>query len=357
MLRIKNYVRASSLQEAYDLCQKRSNVVLGGMLWLKMQDRSIQTAIDLCDLGLDQIIEEQDCYRIGAMVSLRQLETHPGLNALTQGAFADALKSIVGVQFRNLATVGGSLYGRFGFSDVLTMFLALDAKIRLYHRGELTAEEFAALPRGTRDILTEVIVYKRDIRAAYLSQRNSATDFPVVACAVCRIDGIYRCAVTRDILTEVIVYKRDIRAAYLSQRNSATDFPVVACAVCRIDGIYRCAVGARPGKAALLLNETGMLCPEADLDRAKQFGEWVSRKLEFGSNMRAGADYRRGKAALLLNETGMLCPEADLDRAKQFGEWVSRKLEFGSNMRAGADYRRKVCAVLVHRGIMALEEE
>lgn len=263
MLRIKNYVRASSLQEAYDLCQKRSNVVLGGMLWLKTQDRSVQTAIDLCDLGLDQIIEEQDCYRIGAMVSLRQLETHPGLNAMTQGALADALKSVVGVQFRNLATVGGSLYGRFGFSDVLTMFLALDAKIRLFHRGELTAEEFAALPRGTRDILTEVIVYKRDIRAAYLSQRNSATDFPVVACAVCRIDGI-----------------------------------------------YRCAVGARPGKAALLLDETGLLCPEADLDRAKKFGEWVSRKLEFGSNMRAGADYRR-----------------------------------------------KVCAVLVRRGIMALEEE
>ena len=238
MLRIKNYVRASSLQEAYDLCQKRSNVVLGGMLWLKMQDRSVQTAIDLCDLGLDQIIEEQDCYRIGAMVSLRQLETHPGLNALTQGAFADALKSIVGVQFRNLATVGGSLYGRFGFSDVLTMFLALDAKIRLYHCGELTAEEFAACPGAPGGILTEVIVYKRDIRAAYLSQRNSATDFPVVACAVCRIDGI-----------------------------------------------YRCAVGARPGKAALLLDETGLLCPEADFDRAKQFGEWVSQKLEFGSKI------------------------------------------------------------------------
>ena len=53
MLDIKNYVRVQSLQEAYDLCQNRRNVIIGGMLWLKMQNRSVDTAIDLCDLGLN----------------------------------------------------------------------------------------------------------------------------------------------------------------------------------------------------------------------------------------------------------------------------------------------------------------
>ena len=33
MLKIKNYVRVQSLEEAYDLCQKKNNVVLSGMLW------------------------------------------------------------------------------------------------------------------------------------------------------------------------------------------------------------------------------------------------------------------------------------------------------------------------------------
>ena len=107
------------------LMQKRSNVVLGGMLWLKMQNKSVHTAIDLQDLGLDQIEETPDGYRIGAMVTLRDLELHPGLQALTQDAMADSVRRIVGVQFRNLATIGGSLYGRFGFSDVLPLFLAL----------------------------------------------------------------------------------------------------------------------------------------------------------------------------------------------------------------------------------------
>ena len=64
-------------------------------------------------------------FSIGAMVTLRQLELHPGLAAYTDGAVRESVRHIVGVQLRNLATVGGSIYSRFGFSDVLTMFLAL----------------------------------------------------------------------------------------------------------------------------------------------------------------------------------------------------------------------------------------
>ena len=118
MVTIQNYVRVKNLEEAYTLNQKKGSMILGGMLWTKMQDRTIQTAIDLCELGLDRIDENADAFSIGAMVSLREIELHEGLYAYTQGAVRDALKDIVGVQFRNLATVGGSIWGRFGFSDV-----------------------------------------------------------------------------------------------------------------------------------------------------------------------------------------------------------------------------------------------
>ena len=74
MLEIKNYVRVQSLAEAYELCQNRSNVIIGGMLWLKMQNRSVDTAIDLCDLNLNHIEDKGDEIHIGAMVSLRELE-------------------------------------------------------------------------------------------------------------------------------------------------------------------------------------------------------------------------------------------------------------------------------------------
>ena len=36
MLKIKEYVKAESLEQAYELNQKKTNCVIGGMLWLKM---------------------------------------------------------------------------------------------------------------------------------------------------------------------------------------------------------------------------------------------------------------------------------------------------------------------------------
>lgn len=132
MINIQKYVRAQSLQEAYELNQNRRSRVIGGMLWLKMGRNTVSTAIDLCELGLDAIEETDEQFSIGAMATLRQLEQHEGLNAYTHGAAAKAVRDIVGVQFRNLATVGGSIWGRFGFSDVLTVFLAMDAYVELY---------------------------------------------------------------------------------------------------------------------------------------------------------------------------------------------------------------------------------
>ena len=54
MLKIKEYVKAESLEQAYELNQKRTNCILGGMLWLKMSNRNVQKAIDLSGLGLNQ---------------------------------------------------------------------------------------------------------------------------------------------------------------------------------------------------------------------------------------------------------------------------------------------------------------
>ena len=41
MFYYNQYVRAQSLDEAYELYQKKPNFVLGGMLWLKMKNRRL----------------------------------------------------------------------------------------------------------------------------------------------------------------------------------------------------------------------------------------------------------------------------------------------------------------------------
>ena len=244
MMTIRNYVRAQSLEEAYQLNQKRSSRVLGGMLWLKMTRNNVGTAIDLCDLGLNTIEETDEQFSIGAMVSLRDLELHAGLNAYTNGAAAAAVRDIVGVQFRNCATVGGSIFGRFGFSDVLTFFLTTDCWVELYKGGLVPLAEFAAM--------------KKD----------------------------------RDILVRILVKKTPGKFCYSAMRNSATDFPILTCAVSETAGTYRAAIGARPAKAMVLTDEQGLLAGGITEESAEAFAKWASEQIPTGSNLRGSAVYR-----------------------------------------------------------------
>ena len=244
MITIKNYVRAKSLEEAWELNQKRTNRIIGGMLWLRLGSGSINTAIDLCDLGLDRIEQTEDAFYIGSMVTLRDLEIHAGLNEYTNNAVADALCSIVGVQFRNMATVGGSIWGRFGFSDVLTVFMALDTYVELYKGGIVPLEEFA----------------KR------------------------KADN--------DVLVRLIVKKTPCSIAYTSMRNQKTDFPVITCAVSNVGTEYRAVIGARPFRAITVRDDFGTLASGITKTSAAEFAEKVAEIVPTFTNMRASAKYR-----------------------------------------------------------------
>lgn len=64
MMTIREYKRAETLEEAWQLNQKKANRVLGGMIWLKMENINVGTAIDLSGLGLDTIEETEDGFSI-----------------------------------------------------------------------------------------------------------------------------------------------------------------------------------------------------------------------------------------------------------------------------------------------------
>lgn len=250
MMTIREYKRAESLEEAWQLNQKKANRILGGMIWLKMETINVGTAIDLSGLGLDTIEETDAGFSIGAMVTLRQLETHPGLEAFTHGAVREALRHIVGVQLRNLATVGGSIYSRFGFSDVLTLFLAMDCSVELYKGGIVPLAEYAARPYD------------------------------------------------RDLLVRVIVPKEPAAFCYQSVRNSQTDFPVLTCAAAKTAEGYRFAIGARPGKAVRFdLTPNAAETPELLADR---FAAEVRAAIQTESNLRGSAEYRNHLAGVLV---------------------------------------------------------
>jgi len=251
MMNIQKYVRAQSLEEAWQLNQGRRNRVIGGMIWLKMSNASINTAIDLCDLGLDTIEETDEAFLIGAMVSLRQIEQHASFNAYTCSAAAASVKDIIGVQLRNMATVGGSIFARFGFSDVLSFFMSLDCSVELYKGGIIPIEEFARM--------------KKD----------------------------------NDILVRLIVKKTPGRFAYQSMRIQRTDFPVLTCAVSEMNGEYRAVIGARPSRAMIVRDEQGILSGGITEEKAAAFAEYVSARVPTLSNVRGSAAYRSHLARVL----------------------------------------------------------
>ena len=244
MITIQKYVRAQSLEEAWELNQSKRNRIIGGMLWMRLGSGSVNTAIDLSGLGLNTIEETDEEFSIGAMTTLRDLEMHAGLNSYSCNAVKKAVKDIVGVQFRNMATVGGSIWGRFGFSDVLTVFLAMDTYVELYKGGIMSLEEFASM----------------------------------------RADN--------DILVRIIVKKTPGKVVYTSMRNQRTDFPVLACAVSCLDGEYRLSVGARPARARIFRDEKGILTGGITEQSAKDFAQYAGKTVHTGSNMRGSAAYR-----------------------------------------------------------------
>lgn len=244
MITFQKYVKAENLEEAYTLNQVKNNKIVGGMLWLRLGTPSYNTIIDISGLGLNTIEESDDQYKIGAMVTLRELETNKSFNEYTNNAISDALKDIIGVQFRNLATIGGSIWGRFGFSDVLTLFLALDSYVELYKGGIVPMAEFAKM--------------KYD----------------------------------RDILMNIIVKKKPCKCVYDAVRIQRTDFPVLTCATSIIDGEYKIVIGARSGKARLYGDDKGLLANGITQENAALFAKELGKIVPTSSNNRASKSYR-----------------------------------------------------------------
>ncbi|ABR46697.1 molybdopterin dehydrogenase, FAD-binding [Alkaliphilus metalliredigens QYMF] len=247
MFQIKNYAIPNTIEEAYQLLnEKRANTLLGGCGFLKMGKKTIPTAIDLSHLGLDKIKEDENAIEIGAMTSFRAVEVSSILNDHFDGILPRAVKEILGVQFRNVVTVGATVYSRYGFSDFITALLALDAYVILYKGGKIPL-------------------------AAFLAQ-----------------------GCQKDILIKIVILKKNTRAAFHAMRNSQGDYAILNVAVSKENNEFKIAVGARPQRA-MIAREASKLLGEGQLSEAmiEEVSILAAKELTFGSNMRGTKEYRQ----------------------------------------------------------------
>lgn len=253
MFTIQSLVKPETIEEAYKLLvEKRNNTILGGCAFLRMGSRAIVKGIDLSNLNLDYVRENDDYIEIGAMTTFREVETHPLLTQYFNGVLQKAVGNIIGIQFRNVVTVGATVFSKYGFSDLITALLALEAEIELYNGGRMSLENF--------------------------------------------LEKSYE----KDILTKIFIKKNNRKAVYKDIRISASDYPVLNLTVSRLDNKWIIVVGARPFRAKIATKASYELSKESLTDEhIEKVASMASEELNFGSNMRGSQEYRKAMCQAL----------------------------------------------------------
>lgn len=260
MMTIDEYAKPKSIKDAYDLLKNNENAsVIGGGMFLRLGSREIGLAVDLYDAQLDFIHETDTTIEIGSMVTLGELERSNLLKKYFSGIISNAASGIAGTQFRNMATLGGTVCSRLGFSEIITCLLALDCSLHFYRKGVITLDDFLQTKPDNKDILEKVVLQKKEISASYQ------------------------------------VFK-----------NTSESLPLLSAAVSNWNGDYKISVGARPGVAKLALKSADYLKNHSgESDVIEQTAHIASAELTFSEDRKASQEYRRELCKVLVKRALM----------------------------------------------------
>jgi len=251
-LKLLDYKKPETIKEAFDLYEKEGSEIIGGGAWLKLGKQTKQLGIDLEKLELNKITKEEEGIHIGAMTTLYQVETSKVLQGLYNGILSEACSKVMGVQVRNIATMGGTVCGKFGFSDIITPLLAMNAKLHFYKSGMISLEDFLLRKGKVLDILTEIIIPGSG------------------------------------------------RGMFSTFKKTAIDFALVNASVCLSGDLLSISVGARPGLAKVKRIKVDEIRRMIEETSYHETGEILVKTFNYGSNQRASKEYRIHLAGVLI---------------------------------------------------------
>lgn len=252
MFTLREFYEADSIKDAYDILTKsKRNMILGGNMFLKMSNKKLGVGIDLSNLHLNKININDRIISIGTSVTLSQLEENSFLQSYSGGVIKKMIETISSKQLRNMATVGASVYSNYGFSDIVPVFLALNARVHLYNAGWMNLSDF-------------------------VNRRKTSGN--------------------RDILIEVEIPIEESFAYYTGVRATAGDFCILNLTLSRIKDEFKVVVGSRPMKAIIAENTSEYITEHYDIltfdDLVKNAREILVNEVGFGTNMRGSKEYR-----------------------------------------------------------------
>ncbi len=131
--KLEEYLKPDTLEEAWQIYNSSENClfITGGLSVSLREDNTTSTLIDLKGIIPKDLEKTEGEMTIGGGMSVNEL-----IDMLEDGLLKDSLKVIGSNQIRNMSSISGGIAQKYSWSDLITIFLAMDCELELYN-GEL----------------------------------------------------------------------------------------------------------------------------------------------------------------------------------------------------------------------------
>jgi carbon-monoxide dehydrogenase medium subunit len=196
LFRPKEYFRPTTIKQALLLLEKykdQAKPIAGGTDLLVEKPAQVKYLIDITYLPLRFIKQDEKKVRIGALTTMRELETSELLKTGPFSILAEAAHRVGSLQTRNVATVGGNICNALPSADTPPALVALDAQVKVVGPVEEKVFPIEDLFVGVRktilkndQLLTEIQVPKPPANsgAAFFKIGRTKMDIATVNVAV-----------------------------------------------------------------------------------------------------------------------------------------------------------------------------
>ncbi len=261
MLKIKEYLRPETIEEAYEMGSLPNSLyVSGGLIAAQLKISRLERLVDLKTLGMDEI-EDGSIVKIGANAKLTTFMNNPILSSQNNGFFKEVAKDIGSTQIRNMATIGGSIAFKLGWSDVITIFMVTESQVEFYDGNfhKTTLENF--IKDGKRDqIITAVYLPKNTKFMAFEKFAKSTFDIATLNLGIAL-------SLENELIKEITI-----------------------------------VVGSRPMISERVREVEDFLKGKDLLNSIDKAANLMESVVKVGTDMRASAEYRKALAGALLKK-------------------------------------------------------
>ena len=182
----------------------RAKLVGGGIDVALYGTSGTEVLIDVTGLGLDEIEQSADTLSLGASVTLTELLEHPATADLYGGVLRDVLRDVASPLLRNMATVAGTIASAHPWSDMISLFLAMDARLTCYDAGGEKTIPLESMLSDRASLHTSLIVGVKlpvsSIAVQFEKFTRTGFDVGVLNCAVGLVPNNQDCTQVRIVL-------------------------------------------------------------------------------------------------------------------------------------------------------------